>query len=81
MIVKDKLKTEIDRLDNRYLELLYKIVCQFPHVSEKTHEEVQGQDIAALFQEIANAGGLDIRDPLKWQQEIRKDRPLPFREA
>jgi len=31
MTVKDQLKSEIDRLDERYLDLVYKIICQFPH--------------------------------------------------
>ena len=79
MAVKDQLKIEIDCLDERYLELVYKIVCQFPHVPERTQEKTQSRDIADLFQEISNAGGLGIRDPGKWQQEIRKDRSLPFR--
>ena len=81
MTVKDQLKFEIDRLDERYLGLVYKIICQFPHDSGKLQEAAQGQGIAALFQEIANSGGLGIKDPEAWQQEIRKDRSLPFREA
>ena len=81
MTVKDQLKIEIDRLDERYLDLVYKVVCQFPHVPGKRQEKTRGQEIATLFQEIANAGGLGIKGPNKWQQEIRKDRSLPFRTA
>ena len=67
-------------MDKRYVELLYKIVCQFPSLPEKTQEVAQGQHIAALFQEIADAGGLSIKDPQKWQREIRRDCSLPLRE-
>lgn len=81
MTVKDQLKLEIDRLDERYLDLVYKIICQFPHASGKVQEKTRGQEIATLFQEIADAGGLGIRNPEKWQQEIREDRSLPFRET
>lgn len=79
MIEKKQLKTEIDRLDDRYLELVYKIICQFPHVSDKPQVIEQGQTIANIFQEIADSGGLGISDPLAWQREIRQDRALPFR--
>jgi len=81
MTVKDQLKSEIDRLDERYLGLVYKIVCQFPRDPGKAREKTWDQEIAMLFQEISDSGGLDIRDPEKWQQEIRKDRSLTFREA
>ena len=81
MTIKDQLKSEIDRLDERYLSLAYKVICQFPHESDKVRKETTGQKIASLLQEIANAGGLGIKDPEKWQKEIRKDRSLPFKEA
>ncbi len=81
MTVQDQLKNEIDHLDEHYLELLYKIVRQFPRVPKNNQDGIPGQDIATLFQEIADAGGLGIKDPLEWQRTIRKDRPLPYREA
>jgi len=81
MTVKDQLITEINRLDERYLELLYKIICQFPHGCNINQKVEQGQQIIAIFQEIADAGGLGISDPQEWQKEIRKDRSLPFRGA
>ncbi len=37
-ISKQQLKEEIDHLDNQYLELVYKILRQFPHdTSENVH--------------------------------------------
>ena len=72
MIAKDLLKTEIDRLDDRYLELVYKIIRQFPHVPEKPQTIQQGQPIADIFQKIADSGGLGISDPLTWQREMRQ---------
>lgn len=32
---------------------------------------------AAALREIAKMGGTGIKDPVAWQREIRKDRPLP----
>jgi len=81
MLLKEKLKTEIDYLDERYLELLYKITRQFPHIPKKTQVNAQKQTVVALFREIADAGGLGIKKPDMWQREIRQERPLPFRSA
>ncbi|MCB2261684.1 MAG: hypothetical protein LGR52_01895 [Candidatus Thiosymbion ectosymbiont of Robbea hypermnestra] len=81
MTVKDQLKLEVDRLDERYLGLAYQIIGQFPHDPGKAQEKTQDQEIATLLQEIADAGGLGIANPGKWQQELRKDRPLPLRET
>ncbi|OQY54012.1 MAG: hypothetical protein B6245_21955 [Desulfobacteraceae bacterium 4572_88] len=58
------------------------IICRrspVPHVSEKAQEKACQRDISFIFQEIADTGGLDIRNPQEWQREIRKDRYLPFR--
>ncbi len=76
MTVKELLKTEIDHLDDRYLELLYKIVCQFPRMAAKKDDAA-----VALLQNISDSGGLGIDDPQGWQREVRKDRPLPGRET
>jgi hypothetical protein len=45
-------------------------------------EEVsRGQAMAALLEQIAARGRLAaIEHPVKWQREIRQDRPLPGRE-
>ena len=80
MTLRDQLKLEIDHLDDQYLDLAYKVIHQFPHDSHKVQKETQGKYIASLFQEIADTGGSGIKDPQKWQREIRKDRPLPLRE-
>jgi hypothetical protein len=39
-----------------------------------------GPAAAAALAQIAAMGGLGIEDPIAWQREIRKDRPLPGRE-
>jgi len=39
-----------------------------------------GPVLAAIFEKLAELGGIDIDDPIAWQREIRKDRPLPGRE-
>ncbi len=79
MRLREQLKVEIDYLDERYLELLYKITRQFPRIPKEMQVSEQKQKIVALFQEIADSGGLGIENPDMWQRETRKDRPLPFR--
>ncbi len=81
MLLKEQLKAEIDCLDERYLELLYKITRQFPRISKSTQVSEHKQTIVTLFQEIADSGGLGIKNPDVWQRETRTDRPLPFRGA
>nr|VFJ72173.1 MAG: hypothetical protein BECKFM1743C_GA0114222_106383 [Candidatus Kentron sp. FM]VFJ73876.1 MAG: hypothetical protein BECKFM1743A_GA0114220_107443 [Candidatus Kentron sp. FM]VFK22100.1 MAG: hypothetical protein BECKFM1743B_GA0114221_108393 [Candidatus Kentron sp. FM] len=82
------MKTEIDRLDDRYPEPVSNIIRRFPRVS--SHEprvtgEGAGKWIPSetkamnVLQEIADSGGLGISDPLAWQREIREDSALPFR--
>lgn len=45
------------------------------------HRPAQGQRMAAILEELAQAGGTRaIDDPVTWQQELRADRPLPGRE-
>lgn len=40
-----------------------------------------GAAMADILAEIAARGGLkEFGDPLEWQREVRKDRPLPGRE-
>lgn len=79
MIAREQLKSEIEHLDDRYLELAFKIICQFPHAPVKPKVRQQGQQASDILQEIADSGGLGISDPLAWQREIRQDRALPFR--
>ncbi len=46
----------------------------------QTNKERRAKAAAAL-REIAKRGGVpEIPDPVAWQREIRKDRPLPGRE-
>ncbi|MCP4419667.1 MAG: hypothetical protein GY805_23905 [Chloroflexi bacterium] len=35
MLLKEQLKAEFDSLDERYLELLYKITRQFPRIAKR----------------------------------------------
>jgi hypothetical protein len=42
----------------------------------------RGVAMAAALQSLADTGGLPgIRDPLKWERDLRADRPLPGRES
>ncbi len=50
---------------------------------EETAEEAaeRGRQMAELLRELAKSNPFkDIADPVAWQREIRKDRPLPGRE-
>ncbi|HEX8905428.1 MAG TPA: hypothetical protein VF771_11325 [Longimicrobiaceae bacterium] len=41
----------------------------------------RGRRMAEALQGIADSGGFpDISDPVEWQREIRRDRPLPGRD-
>ena len=45
-----------------------------------TGDTGRGEAMAAALQKIADAGGVPaIPDPVEWQREIRRDRPLPGR--
>ncbi len=81
MLLREQLKAEIDYLDERYLELLYKITRQFPRIAKRVQVAEQTETVVTLFQELADSGGLGIKNPDVWQRETRKDRPLPFRGA
>lgn len=42
--------------------------------------KTDSKKVVAILQEIADRGGLvTIKDPVKWQRNIRKDRSLPGR--
>lgn len=85
MIAREQLKTEIDRLDERYLEPVFDIIRWFPSIATNkprtadepaTGKAKRAMDIA---QEIADSGGLGIGDPVAWQRKVREDRTLPLR--
>ena len=45
------------------------------------HPENSGSIAVAMLEILADKGAFDdIEDPVAWQREIRKDRPLPFRD-
>jgi len=45
-----------------------------------SQSKVNARKAVAALQAIADRGGIkSIKDPVKWQREIRKDRPLPGR--
>lgn len=49
--------------------------------SAATAQEPNGRRAMAALERIAVTGGIkSIIDPVAWQREIRKDRPLPGRE-
>lgn len=78
MITKDILKAEIDRVDDNYLELLFKIISQFPYLLSKSEPLPINKRRSDILKDIAQNGGLGISDPIEWQRDIRQDRKLPF---
>lgn len=41
----------------------------------------RGREMAEILEQLAQSGTFaQITDPVSWQQEVRKDRPLPGRE-
>lgn len=50
-------------------------------VADTKRSEPNGKRAMAILEKIADRGGIkSIVDPVAWQREIRKDRPLPGRE-
>lgn len=44
-------------------------------------DDPEGATVFEMFQTLADMGAFDeIEDPVAWQREIRKDRPLPGRD-
>ena len=44
-------------------------------------DKENGEKLAELFEKLAELGTFsDIEDPVAWQREVRKDRPLPGRD-
>nr|VFJ55075.1 MAG: hypothetical protein BECKFW1821A_GA0114235_105118 [Candidatus Kentron sp. FW] len=85
MIARERLKAEIEHLDERYLELASNIICQFPRAASDKSRVVDDLAIGKskramdIVREIADRYGLGIDDPVAWQREVRKDRALPSR--
>lgn len=49
--------------------------------TDHTDMTTPGQRMAKALERVTAANALsDIEDPVEWQREIRKDRPLPGRE-
>lgn len=76
MTKKERIKSEIDQLDESCLETVHNILRQFPHLPQKNGS---GEAVAHCLQEIADLGGLGIQDPAAWQRDIRSERNLPNR--
>ncbi|MFM9903074.1 MAG: hypothetical protein ACKVQJ_00715 [Pyrinomonadaceae bacterium] len=50
-------------------------------VRDTKNYEPNGKRAMSILEKIADRGGIkSIVDPVAWQREIRKDRPLPGRE-
>ena len=64
-------------VEDAQLELGQKAIIQLPTPQPKqNHKRIQ-----SLLQQLQEAGSYkDIKDPVAWQHEIRKDRSLPGRE-
>ena len=78
MLYREQIKKLVDRLDDRYLEIVFNIISQFLYTAPKQPDLDDGKSAVDILQEIADEGGLGIDDPVAWQKEIREDRELPF---
>ncbi len=48
---------------------------------KRREDKEKGKRLAGLFEKLAEKGTFaDIEDPVAWQRETRKDRPLPERD-
>jgi hypothetical protein len=57
------------------------VVITFVEVVPEAVLRARRKSAVAALAELAAAGGIaSIPDPVAWQREIRKDRPLPSRE-
>lgn len=79
MTTRDLLKQEIEFLDENYLELVYKIVRQFPHRAKQTAEPITRDNAAALFADFAQDPVIgmwqdreEMRDSTAWVRELRR---------
>ena len=58
------------------------VYVSVPEVKGTDDSETGEKSVFELFQELADMGAFsEIEDPVAWQREIRKDRPLPFRDG
>mgnify|MGYP006430896015 CR=1 FL=1 len=52
-----------------------------PLENDETPEKPNGEELYKLMKDMAESGGVtSIKDPVKWQKEIRKDKKLFGRE-
>ena len=55
------------------------ITVESDPLGDQTKEGIE--PVSHIFQALADMGAFaEIEDPVAWQREIRKDRPLPFRD-
>ena len=53
-----------------------------PDTTQRQLPQPAGSTAGALLQMLADGGAFaDITDPVAWQREQRKDRPLPYRDC
>lgn len=83
----EKLHKEIDTLDSVDMAKVRDFVgyLKSRSVRRPIHDETEEERVAAInsaLLSLQKSGAFsDIEDPVAWQREIRKDRPLPGREA
>ena len=57
------------------------VVITLLQPESESERRARGLRAAAALEQLARMGAFDeIEDPVAWQREIRKDRPLPDRE-
>ena len=58
----------------------FRVVATLTPVESESDQKAAHQAAMEALRSITAKGGLGIEDPVAWQREIRKDRPLPGRE-
>ena len=78
----DNLDTLPETVQAEILDFVEFLKAKIERNSQSTSSEPNGVAMAKIMEKMAARNALsDIKDPSAWQREIRKDRPLPGREA
>jgi hypothetical protein len=68
MVTRELLKKQIDCLDESYLELIYNILCQFPHLSDTASQSSDLTDDPAVGMWKERE---EMQDSTEWVRQLR----------
>ncbi len=73
MITKEELKQEIEQLDDNYLDLVFRLLQQFPH-QKKSQPDLLANSRSIHYPETETQDGLaftDIEDTVAFSKQLR----------